>query len=71
MMPEPLAQAIAVRTGRDEASVMKLLVAANDLRDCLHAAPRLNGRAHSTRGSAADLELMRQLAKLLDEIGRR
>jgi hypothetical protein len=67
----PLAQAIAVRTGRDEASVMKLLVAAHDLRDYLHAAPRLNGLANSTRGSAADLELMRQLAKLLDEIGRR
>lgn len=67
----PLAQAIAVRTGRDEASVMKLLVDAHDLRDYLHAAPRLNGRANSTRGSAADLELMRQLAKLLDEIGRR
>jgi hypothetical protein len=58
----PLAQAIAVRTGRDEASVMKLLVAANDLRE---------SSQNSTRGSAADLELMRQLAKLLDEIGRR
>lgn len=58
----PLAQAIASRTGRDEASVMKLLLAAHEIRD---------NSQHSTRGSAADLELMRQLGKLLDEIGRR
>ncbi|MFO7562960.1 MAG: DUF4350 domain-containing protein [Enhygromyxa sp.] len=55
----PLAQAIAARTGRDEASVMQLLVNAHDLRDY----------QQSTRGSAADLELMRQLARLLDEVG--
>lgn len=61
----PLAQAIAARTGRDEASVMRVLLAAHELRE--HHA----GAAQSTRGSAADLELMRQLAKLLDEIGRR
>jgi len=54
----PLAQAIAARTGRDEASVMQLLVHAHDLRD---------NSQHSTRGTPADLELMRLLAKLLDE----
>lgn len=58
----PLAQAIASRTGRDEGQVMQLLVAAHELRE---------NSSHSTRGSAADLELMRQLSKLLDEIGRR
>lgn len=56
----PLAVAIAARTGRDEGHVMALLVSANDLR----------GPANSpTRGGAAELELMRALAKLLDETG--
>jgi hypothetical protein len=57
----PLAQAIAVRTGRDEGQVMQLLIHVHDLRE---AGP-------ASRGGAADLELMRQLAQLLDEVGGR
>jgi hypothetical protein len=55
----PLAQAIAARTGRDEGQVMQLLVEAHDLREDQGA----------VRGTAADLELMRELSKLLAETG--
>jgi hypothetical protein len=55
----PLAQAIAARTGRDEGQVMQLLVQAHDLR----------GDQGAVRGSVADLELMRELSKLLAETG--
>jgi hypothetical protein len=55
----PLAQAIAARTGRDEGHVMQLLVQAHDLRDDQGA----------VRGTPADLELMRELSKLLAETG--
>lgn len=55
----PLAQAIAARTGRDEGQVMQLLVQAHDLRD----------DQGSQRGTTADLELMRELSKLLAETG--
>jgi hypothetical protein len=60
----PLAQAIAARTGRDEASLMTILVTAHELRD--HSA---DSRGASAQGRAGDLELMRQLAQLLDEVG--
>ena len=55
-----LAVALAARTGRDEAHIMRLLVEANDLR---------NNSDLSTRGSSADLELIRQLASLLEATG--
>nr|WP_255216223.1 DUF4350 domain-containing protein [Pseudenhygromyxa sp. WMMC2535] len=55
-----LAVGLAARTGRDEAELMKLLLMANDLRE----AP-----AEGERGSARDLEIMRQLARLLEETG--
>ncbi|MFV8751338.1 DUF4350 domain-containing protein [Nannocystaceae bacterium ST9] len=55
----PLAQAIAARTGRDEGQVMQLLVQAHDLREDQGA----------QRGTPADLELMRELSKLLAETG--
>jgi hypothetical protein len=54
----PLAQAIAGRTGRDEAEVMRILVEANELRE-----PGME----ATRGGPGDLELMRALARLLDQ----
>lgn len=56
----PLAVAIAARTGREEGQVMQLLVAVHDLRE---------NTGSVTRGGPAKLELMRQLAKLLDETG--
>jgi len=55
----PLAQAIAARTGREEGHVMQLLVQAHELREDKGA----------LRGTPADLELMRELSKLLAETG--
>ena len=55
----PLAEAIAARTGRDEGQIMQILVQAHELRE-----PGVGGR-----GGASELELMRQLATVLDETG--
>lgn len=56
----PLAQAIASRTGRDEGQVMQLLVQAYDL---------VQSPTSNERGGTAELELMRELSRLLAETG--
>lgn len=61
----PLAQAIASRTGRDEGQVMQLLVLAHELAQGLHP----QAPPASERGTTADLDLMRELSKLLAETG--
>lgn len=52
----PLAQAIAARTGRSEAEIMQILVQAHELREDKGA----------VRGSPQDLQLMRELSRLID-----
>lgn len=58
----PLAQAIASRTGRNEGQVMQLLVQAHEL-------AQASAHAASERGGTAELELMRELSRLLAETG--
>ncbi|WP_441288366.1 DUF4350 domain-containing protein [Sorangium sp. KYC3313] len=76
----PLAEAIAARTGRPEAEVMRVLVEASGARD--DAAPASSLRApesargarpspRSRDGAAADLELVRELQGFLDATGQR
>jgi hypothetical protein len=52
----PLAQAIAARTGRSEGEVMQILVQAHELRE----------QVGESRGGPYDLQLMRELSRLLD-----
>jgi hypothetical protein len=54
-----LAVGVAARTGRSEAEVMQILVEAHELRE---------SDAAATRGSSSELELMRRLSELLDQI---
>lgn len=71
----PLAEAIAARTGRSEAEVMRVLVDAGSARD--EAAPPSSFRPHLTAQSAkprreeaeADLALMRDLGEFLTATG--
>ncbi|WP_437869642.1 DUF4350 domain-containing protein [Sorangium sp. So ce363] len=76
----PLAEAIAARTGRPEAEVMRVLVEASGARE--DAAPASSLRApesargarpspRSRDGAAADLELVRELQGFLDATGQR
>jgi hypothetical protein len=59
-----LAQAVAARTGRDEASVMRLLVEAHTMREsAAHASGVYTARRR-------DLEIMRELSALLSESKR-